>query len=69
MIPTRSGASRAHEVDDVAALPAERGVGGQHPFDEATPRHGMRSVADLPLDDGVTNRLFSAIVRWFDPSK
>lgn len=54
MTPKGSGASRAHEVENVSVLPAERGVDRQHTFDEATARHGMRSIADLPRDDAVT---------------
>jgi hypothetical protein len=51
--PKGSGASRAHEVENVSALPAERGVDCQHTFDEATARHGMRSIADLPQKDAL----------------
>ena len=38
----------------------------QHPFDEATTGHGVRSIANLPHDDAVTNCLFRTIVRRFD---
>ena len=67
MTPKGSGASRPHEVENVPALPAERGVDGQHPFDEATARHGMRFIAELLHDHAVTNHLLGAIVRRFNP--
>ena len=66
MTPKGSGASCAHEVENTSALPVERGMHRQRPFDEATAGHGMRSIADLPQDDAVTNHLFGAIVRRFD---
>ena len=66
MTPKGSGASCAQEVESISVLPAERGMHCQHPFDEATAGHGVRSMANLPQDDAVTNCLFRTIVRWFD---
>ena len=66
MTPKGSGASCAHEVENISARPAKRGMHCQHPEGEATAGHGMRSIANLPHDDAVTNYLFGTIVRRFD---
>ena len=66
MIPTGSEAGVTHEVENMAMLPTQRGVDGQHPFHEAAPCGGMRSVADLPHDHAVTNHLFGPVIRGLD---
>ena len=54
------------EVEDVASLLTEGGVGGEDAFDEAAALFGVRAVARLATEDAMAHGALGGVVRRLD---